>query len=125
MAKCNTTCFAILGMLSVKGPLSGYDINKVFEISHNWYWNESNAQLYPMLKKLEQGDCLTSEICQDSGARQRRIYSITQKGTDKLKLWLSEPVEPRPKRDELLLKLRFSHLSEPDSVHKHLEQFQL
>ena len=124
MARCNNTFFAILGMLNSKGPLSGYDINKIFEKTSDWYWSESNAQLYPMLKKLEESGAVVSEMCQDSGARQRRVYSITNKGLEKLISWLGEPIEQRPKREELLLKLRFGNVTDPTTIVQHLKQFE-
>ena len=123
MPKTNNTYYAILGMLNSKGPLSGYDINKIFEKTSNWYWTESNAQLYPMLKKLEEKRLVTSSLCQSGQARQRRCYKITPTGIKNLKDWLKEPVEERPKREELLLKLRFSSLSDTPTVLKHLKQF--
>jgi len=124
MARCNKSFFAILGLLNSKGPLSGYDINKIFDRTSNWYWSESNAQLYPMLKKLEEKGSVTSEMCQDCGARQRRVYTITDKGIDKLRQWLTEPIEPRPKREELLLKLRFGNVADDSVMLKHLQEFQ-
>lgn len=123
MARCNNTFFAILGLLNSKGPLSGYEINKIFDKTSNWYWSESNAQLYPMLKKLEERGSVVSELCQDSGARQKRIYTITDIGIDKLRKWLTEPIEPRPKREELLLKLRFADMTDRNTITKHLEEF--
>jgi len=116
MARCNKTAYAILGFIS-KRPMSGYDIKKVLERTSKWYWAESNAQIYPILKRMEEKGCLESHVDETSGARKRRIYQITEKGLDKLKTWLLQPVEPSTYRNEFILKINMGqHLSKEQLV---------
>lgn len=113
MARTNKSQYALLGLLS-KSPMSGYDIKSLMQKMSQFYWSESNAQIYPTLKKLENEEMLTSSLDQSSGKREKRIYSITPQGKAKLMKWLKEPAEPSVYREELLLKLNLGqHV--PDS----------
>ena len=123
MARCNKTAYAILGLIS-KQPASGYDIKKKLASMSKWYWSESNAQIYPILKRMEAQGCLSSELDTSSGARQRRIYQITPDGMKKLIAWLQQPVEPPTHRDEFFLKLNLAQHLTQDEMIKHLTQFQ-
>ncbi len=104
MSRVNKTQFGILSLLSKK-DMSGYDIKQMASKVAPFHWSESNAQIYPILKALEKEELVESHVDQKSGDRNRRIYTITTKGLDALKLWLAEPTEPTPAREELLLKL--------------------
>lgn len=122
MGRINKSQYAILGWLS-KGSMSGYDIKKMVNNVSPFYWSESNAQIYPILKKLEAEGMVDSKIDKNSGARQRRIYSLTGKGLQHLKQWLKRPVEPCPYREELLLKLTMSDRMPIDTLINHLEDY--
>lgn len=103
--------YVVLGIIS-KRPQAGYDIKRIMRKIACHYWSESNAQIYPILKKLEQDKLVTSQLDKTSGARHRRIYTITKKGMEQLKEWLNEPSDPTPYREEILLKLSLGqHLS--------------
>jgi PadR family transcriptional regulator, regulatory protein AphA len=123
MARCNKTAYAILGFIS-KQPASGYDIKKQFAANAKWYWSESNAQIYPILKRMEAKDCLSSYIDNSSGARQRRIYSITDQGIEKLNAWLQQPVEPTTHREEFFLKFNLSEHLDISYRIQQVRQFQ-
>lgn len=123
MARINKTQFAVLGLLTRKS-MSGYDIKMVLERMANFYWSESNAQLYPMLKKLEQDGMVTSSIDESSGARQRRIYAITPLGQQFLRDWLLKPVAPSKQREEFFLKLQFAPNLSTEETLGHIKQYQ-
>ncbi|MDF2690214.1 MAG: hypothetical protein K0S29_69 [Gammaproteobacteria bacterium] len=104
MSKINKSQFAILGWLS-KSSMSGYDLKQKFSKVSPFHWSESNAQIYPILKKLEQEGLVSSKLDIASGARNRRIYVITSEGLTKLEAWLTQPIDPAQYREEILLKL--------------------
>lgn len=108
MAKKNTTRYALLGMLSGK-PKSAYSIQKDMQSSINYFWSESDGQLYPTLKQLAQEKLLTYEEETTPGGRSKKIYTITKAGLAELKAWLKADEAAHPVRLELLLKLFFSH----------------
>ncbi|MFC4586643.1 PadR family transcriptional regulator [Sphaerisporangium corydalis] len=88
---------ALLGLLSVSGPASGYDLTKKFETSINYVWQAGHSQIYPELAKMAADGLITVE---PEGPRGRKIYTITREGTDELHRWLVERVPTDPVRSE-------------------------
>lgn len=118
----NKTQYAILGALSIQ-PMSGYEIKKMMSNSTNYFWTESNGQLYPTLAKLAKAKLVTIEK-QMIGAKLRKIYSLTQIGKKKLQEWLIEDVEHYPRRNELLLKLFYGQNVAPKISISHIQKYQ-
>lgn len=116
----NKTQYAILGALSIH-PMSGYEMKKMMAGSTNYFWTESNGQLYPTLAKLAEAKLVVVEK-QMAGAKPRKIYSLTQTGKKKLQQWLTEDVEYYPQRNELLLKLFYGQNITPKISINHLEK---
>jgi PadR family transcriptional regulator, regulatory protein AphA len=89
--KLGKTSYVILGMLH-KGPKSGYEIKAKADISTRFFWAVSYGQIYPELKRLEEGG-LIAGADEPSGGRRRRVYSIAGAGTEALREWLTSPGE--------------------------------
>jgi PadR family transcriptional regulator AphA len=96
----------LLGLLAIE-PMSGYDLGLTIRGSIGHFWNESYGQIYPNLKKLAGGGFVTCKAERQKGKPDRRIYSITKKGHERLTEWLAVPPQPEIPRNELLLKLFF------------------
>lgn len=107
MAKINKTQYAILGILTQMSG-SGYDIKKACDSSIAYFWNENYGHIYPVLKKMENEELITKQVEQTKGRPPRNVYSITEKGREKLHKWIMQPVENVPIRSELLLKIFWS-----------------
>ena len=107
MAKKNKTKYALLGMLSM-GPMSGYDIKKMTDMSISHFWSENFGHIYPVLKKMEAEGLVTKSVEETEGRPNRNIYSITPAGRRELVEWLLLPVESLSFRNELLLKIFFA-----------------
>ncbi|MDO8953281.1 MAG: PadR family transcriptional regulator [Gammaproteobacteria bacterium] len=122
MSKINKSQYAILGWLS-KGGMSGYDLKQKFAKVSPFHWSESNAQIYPILKKLEQDGLVSSKLDASSGGRNRRIYVITSEGLEKLEFWLTQPIEPAQYREEILLKLTMAEHAGPEVTLHHVEEY--
>ncbi len=115
----NKTMYAVLGVLSLMGPMSGYDIKKFCDKSISYFWNENFGHLYPVLSRLEAGGLIKrQEEAEDS---RKKSYKITQEGVEELKNWLTLPVEYQPERSELLLKLSFGTRMELEDTLSMLE----
>jgi len=71
------------------------------------FWNESYGQIYPNLKRLAGEGFVTAKIERQKGKPDRRIYSITKKGRERLAKWLAVQPQPEIPRNEFLLKLFF------------------
>lgn len=117
----NKTQYAILGALSIQ-PMSGYEMKKMMADSTNYFWTESNGQLYPTLAKLAKAKLVTIEN-QMTGAKSRKIYSLTSSGKKKLRQWLTEDVEYYPRRNELLLKLFYGQSVAPKISINHIQKY--
>ncbi|MGD0939632.1 MAG: PadR family transcriptional regulator [Terracidiphilus sp.] len=111
----------LLGLLTV-APMSGYDLGQNIRGSIGHFWNESYGQIYPNLKKLEAGGFVISESERHKGKPDRRIYSITKKGRERLAAWLKVAPQPEIPRNELLLKLFFSAQVSPEIAIEHMER---
>jgi len=115
MARESKTRYAVLGILA-QGPRSGYEIRKIIEGSIGYFWQESYGQLYPVLKRLAAEKAVAVREVEQQGRPDKKVYTITAGGLAQLQEWLPEPQERSPLRDELLLKLFFGRLTEPESL---------
>lgn len=88
-------------------PQSGYEMKKMIETSIAHFWDESNGQIYPTLKKLFKEDLIRLEEKKSKKKIQKLIYSITDKGIIELENWLKFLPNKNVHRDEGLLKLFF------------------
>ncbi|MFQ5352803.1 MAG: PadR family transcriptional regulator [Candidatus Binatia bacterium] len=122
MAAPNRTAYAILGFLTVK-PMSGYDVKKAVEASIDNFWKESYGQIYPILKRLSEEGSIEKSESATGGKRPRHLYTITERGREKLKSWLREPTEPSPVRMELLLKLFFGSQVDHNTNRRQIEDY--
>ena len=94
----------LLGLLAIES-MSGYDLGLNIRASVGHIWNESSGQIYPNLKKLAAGSFVTSKTERQKGKPDRHVYSITQKGRERLAQWLAVEPQPEIPRNELLLKV--------------------
>lgn len=119
MKKINKSRYAILGVL-YNNKLSGYQIIKFMEESTSNFWQESDASVYPMLKKLETEGKITAES-EFRGKRAKQIYEITPKGKEEFKQWMAKEIDLGTHRSELLLKIFFGTSVDKEIIVHHLE----
>lgn len=118
----STAQFVILGMLS-KEPMTGYDIRKRVKTRMDSFWDINYGQIYPTLYMLEKEGAVTKKLEIMENRPNRKVYSITNKGTNKLKEWLLQSAEPESAKIETLLKVAFGeHLSKDENI-KHIQEF--
>lgn len=125
MARSSKSRFAVLGILTF-GPMSGYDIRKVFGLGPGHFWQESYGQIYPILRAL-QGEGLVTRSAERGreprrGRPPRKVYALTAKGRAALRNWLPDPPEAQPPRHEILLKLFFGRHAAPGVCAGHLQR---
>lgn len=120
MKNSSKTQYALLGALSIE-PMSGYEIKKMLAESTNYFWSESNGQIYPTLAKLAKNKLVTIEK-QMVGAKIKKIYTITKTGQLKLREWLMQDFEYYPPREELLLKLFYGQNVSPKVSINHIQK---
>jgi DNA-binding PadR family transcriptional regulator len=132
--KNSQTAYVILGLLSIEGRQSGYDMRKTIQGSVGYFWGESYGQIYPTLKRLasdglitprgrvETGRAKTRRAAQGWGGRQE--YTLTAAGHARLREWLALPYREDPPRDEFLLKLFFGREAGPGVAERQVREFQ-
>jgi PadR family transcriptional regulator AphA len=98
--------WVILGLLAL-GPYSGYEIKQAVDRSTRFFWAASYGQIYPELQRLERDGLVAGESA-PTGARRRRVFTITQAGRDALRDWLHGESTTIEYRDESLLRLFFA-----------------
>src|ERR1022692_4335134 len=107
MAKRSSSSMEVLlGLLTIES-MSGYDLGLTIRGSVGHFWNESYGQIYPNLKKLAHDGLVSFKTERQKGKPDRRIYSITKKGRERLTEWIAIPPQPEIPRNEMLLKLFF------------------
>ena len=116
----NTLRSIILGLLGAH-PMTGYDIKGAFDRSLATYWNAGSSQIYTTLKALAAGGLVTSELVEQQGRPNRRVYRLTDAGHAALDGWLREPVPDRFTKDEFLTKLFFCGQTDDSVALGHLE----
>jgi PadR family transcriptional regulator AphA len=112
--------YAILGYLST-APGSGYDLSQQLQGGLGWFWSASHSQVYPELKRLEEGGLIEGAPTTVGEKLEKRVYSITPEGRAALTKWAAGPPVYRPNRDPERLQLIFSDLASLDDIRRHLE----
>lgn len=99
----------LLGLLNY-GPMTGYDLDKAFKVSLNFFWQAQTSQIYRELKAMEKTSWLTSEIEIQTDKPNKKLYFITDIGKEELLNWLAADNldEEFKVRSGFLLKLFFS-----------------
>jgi len=81
--KKGSTPLLILTVLEEE-PMYGYQIMRELEARSQGYFSLTAASLYPMLHKLEAEHQVSSNWQDGKGKRQRKYYTITDKGKEAL-----------------------------------------
>ncbi|MBT3320144.1 MAG: PadR family transcriptional regulator [Clostridia bacterium] len=99
----------LLGFLNY-GDMTGYELNKAFKDSLNFFWPAHASQIYRDLAAMEKKEWLTSRRIMQEDKPNKRLYSITDDGKDELNKWLTlrNGDEGVCTRDAFLVKVFFS-----------------
>ena len=84
----------LLGLISSDGAMTGYELDKFFKNSLNYFWSAKSSQIYRELSAMEELGWLSSERVLQKEKPNKRVYSITETGKAELFDWIlsSEPV---------------------------------
>ena len=104
--------YAILGLLA-REPLSGYDLMRRMKERVGFFWQARHSQIYPELARLEKGGMVAHRVVEQKDRPDKKVYEITDAGSVALKEWVTEPMEPRATRDEMVLKAYSLWLGDP------------
>ncbi len=108
------TSYLILGLLAREGPSTPYALERLVAATLGNFWTFPHTLLYSEPARLDGLGLVTEEREQEG--RRRRMFAITEAGTEALAAWLGRPVrEPTELRDLGLLQLFFMDLASDDA----------
>ena len=105
--------YGILGLLAFWGPLSGYDLKRLFDHTLAPIWGAAQSQIYKELRRMKELGWLDMQREEQESRPDRKLYSITDQGHTALRKWQAQPSEIIQVRDELLLKVLFGTFASP------------
>jgi DNA-binding PadR family transcriptional regulator len=86
-------------------PCSGSELAGRFDRSIGYFWPATHQQIYRELGRLEQAGWVES-LPPESGRGRKRVYQVLPAGRAELGRWTGESYQPKPLRDELMVRLR-------------------
>lgn len=108
----------------VDSPASGYDLAKQFEASVGFFWKATHQQIYRELTKLEEQGWITAEVISQENRPDKKVFSVTKSGKQHLVEWMTQPSEPAPIKDDLLVKIFAGYLVPKKTIVAEIEQHQ-
>jgi len=116
--------YGILGLLTFK-PMSGYELKTIFDNSINYFWTAQLSQIYRDLGTLEKKGYVTSQVEEQTGRPDKKIYSITAEGDEAFQKWLNDfPKQLSTAiRDDICLRTFFGSRIPLDELEFQLKRF--
>jgi DNA-binding PadR family transcriptional regulator len=84
---------------------SGLDLANRFSRSIGHFWQASHQQIYRELARMEASGWVVS-MPAESGRGRKRAYQATEAGRAELSRWVKEQVDPKPLRNEMMVRVR-------------------
>ena len=114
----------ILGLIDY-GPMTGYELCKVFNESLAFFWQATTSQVYRELAAMEKAGWLTSNEVVQSGKPNKKLYTLTDAGRAELGAWVSNPLvfADVVTRHTFLMKLFFASAGNRETALEHLVSF--
>lgn len=108
--------YGVLGLLAFWGPLSGYDLKRVFDHTLAPMWGAAQSQIYKELRRMQALGWVEMTREEQETRPDRKVYAITAQGHTALRQWQAQPPEVFQLRDELLLKVLFGTFATPGDI---------
>jgi DNA-binding PadR family transcriptional regulator len=85
-------------------PLSGYELMKLFDRSVGYFWHATHPQIYKELARLEKEGQVAHRSVKQRGRPTKKVYSLSDAGSDALRAWLRVPARAQRVKDEMMVK---------------------
>jgi DNA-binding PadR family transcriptional regulator len=89
----------------VEHTCSGSELAERFDRSIGYFWHATHQQIYRELARLEEAGWIQA-LPADSGRGRKRQYCLLPAGREELRRWVAGQQDPRPLREELMVRLR-------------------
>jgi DNA-binding PadR family transcriptional regulator len=117
----STTEYAVLGLLTF-GERSGYELDALAKRTIGYFWHPAKSKIYAVLPRLVERGLAAAEPVTQEGRPDKVTYRVTASGERALRTWLrSGKTAIAPGRHELLLKLFFGRLVEPEVLYEQVD----
>jgi PadR family transcriptional regulator AphA len=111
----------VLGLLTQQ-PMSGYDIKRFLK-SLSWLIESpSFGTIYPSLRALREDGLVTVETIPQQDRPPRKIYTITESGSQAVQEWVGQPLAPDTSLKAFVMRLVLANSLSHTSLTAHLEQ---
>jgi len=107
--------YALLALLRV-GPLSGYELQKLFSESVGHVWHAPDSQIYPELKRMASDGLIEGEEQARGERGRRRVYHVTDAGNEDFFAWINAPLEYSRLRDPAHLRAAYLESASPEAA---------
>ena len=108
----------------VEQPSSGSDLAGRFDRSIGYFWQATHQQIYRELGRLEVAGWVES-LPPEAGRGRKKVYQVLPAGRAELERWVAEDQDPKPLRDEFMVRLRAEAVVGPtglaDDIRRRLE----
>jgi DNA-binding PadR family transcriptional regulator len=108
----NATAASLLGFLH-RGPMSGWDLAATAQTSIGDFWTVTRSQVYRELAWMDEAGLVQAG---ERGARERRPYTLTDRGREAFAAWVAREPGPETIRFPLLLTMAFGGHLEPGQL---------
>jgi DNA-binding PadR family transcriptional regulator len=118
------TSYALLGLLSFREELTGYEVKQWADSTLRFYWvAPAMSQIYTELARLASLGLVEARDVPD-GRRTTRRFRISPAGVERLRAWLVEsPVEFPVLKHPVALRLLLGHLTGAEPMRQMLERY--
>ncbi|RJF94613.1 PadR family transcriptional regulator [Oleomonas cavernae] len=102
-------------------PCSGSELASRFDRSIGYFWQSTHQQIYRELGRLEAAGWIES-LAPEGGRGRKRAYRVLPAGRQELKRWVGESNDPKPLRNELMVRLRAEAVVGPTGIARDIER---
>lgn len=104
-------------------PCSGSELAERFGRSIGYFWHATHQQIYRELARLEEAGWVEA-LEPETGRGRKRQYRLLSAGRRELRRWVAQQEDPRPLRDEMMVRLRAEAAIGPCGLKKEMERRQ-
>lgn len=109
--------YGVLGLLAFAGPMSGYDLKQLFDLTMAPMWNAAHSQIYNELRRMSELGWVSMERHEQTARPDKKVYQVTPAGRAALSAWQEQqPARGLQMRDEVLLRFVFGSFAGPGAL---------